>query len=1254
MTNPRNSLKDFIKLEDIDVVQLSTDIRNHAAESKTEEDLRIRVESTLRPILEEWGIQWATYEHSNKISGIRKDALYGTVIIEYKAPQKLESKREFEKGKEQLKKYIAEEAMDPQYYGRYFGILIDGFKIAFIRYRKNDWEEPDVPLDVTPRTVLRILEAIRGLQRKAIDAEELLKDFGPKSPLSKSFILKLYHSISNPTSPRSLMLFEDWRRMFSQVCAYSIDKMKKLINYYDLKDKKDVDVERLMYAVHTYYTLLMKLLTSEVVTIFSDSLLGSYLKRLEESYYKSSDDMYNELKDLESGGIFSLVGIKNFLEADYFAWYLDEWDEEIAKFINEIVKKLLNYEPATVELNPERVRDLFKRLYQNLVPRDIRHKLGEFFTPDWLAELVLDEVGYYGELEKSILDPACGSGTFLVLAIKRIKEFADDRFISKKKTLEIIINNVKGIDLNPLAVLASKANYLIALSDLLRDRPTEGFEIPIYLADSISVSQRRTITAKRELFLTTTVGEFKIPYDIIDKKLLDFLLNKIEKCIISQDPAMSCTKNEFKQIINRDFNDLDDENVKSIVELYDKILNLEKEGKNRIWVKLLKNSFAPILIGQFDFVVGNPPWINWENLPKNYRDETSDLWERYGLLEKTKGIGMGKTKRDMAMLFTTRSLDRFVKIDGKYAFLIPFTSFKSQTGAGFRRFLAEGKKISKNYELPCKLLKTHDLVELYPFEGAVNRTAMFVIEKAGKTEFPISCTVWHNPTSKGMPMDASLEEVEKITKHFDMEMMPIKPKKVETPWMIGTKESNEIVNKIIGESPSYEAHAGVYTAFNQIFWIDLLSDKPDGLMITNPIRSGQKKSTKVVKHLVEKDLIFPMIRGRNIKKWYTVKDIGSIILPVDDKGDIISDSNLKVNYEKSYNYFLHFFDDLINRGAQPYKSKLKPYREKSFDKAVQEAPPFYWIFNVSTSMAPYKVAWKEIAGKISGKAEFSTVVIEPGTFHNRADCPIIPDHKVIFIPFHNKNEAHYVSAILNSSIVYFAVSVYTIETTMDPHIMKTIRVEKFNSTNPIHIKLSKLSQKAHKISTKIVEENREDLKTDLEDIEEEINKLIGILYGFNEKDYKEIKKALLMIKEGEIPEGEEEEIEAILPTISDPLEINIDPLLVSEKKSERVVITIKNNYDKKIKDLNFKFYLLKKLIFEYNLDEVPPSVSHELSFNLQELKKGQYKLKFSLNYKLGKEKKTYTDKRNLFVKEQKMKKAKKSKLDEELDELLGD
>jgi len=337
--------------KEVDTNQLAEEIRKHASESRNEEALKIRVETSLDPIRKKWGIECASYEHRNKISGGRQDALYGTVIIEYKAPGKLDNPSEFIRAKEQVKKYITEETTDP---ARYFGVLLDGYKISFVRFRKNQWEEQTQPLEVNAQTVLRMLEAIRGLRRKPVDAEELLLDFGPKSETCREIIVTLYEELLRSKTDRTKMLFDDWKRVFSQVCAYSPEKLVDLIGYYGLKGQKDIDVEKLLFAAHTYYTLLMKLLTSEIVTLFADSLLGSYLKILEDAYYKSKDEMLSELKELEEGGIFATVGIKNFLEADYFAWYLDEWNEKIATSIFKIINKLLDYEPATVELNPEK------------------------------------------------------------------------------------------------------------------------------------------------------------------------------------------------------------------------------------------------------------------------------------------------------------------------------------------------------------------------------------------------------------------------------------------------------------------------------------------------------------------------------------------------------------------------------------------------------------------------------------------------------------------------------------------------------------------------------------------------------------------------------------------------------------------------------------------------------------------------------------------------------------------------------------
>lgn len=1219
------TIRDKMKLEDIDIDNLCAEIKRHASESRNEEELKIRIESTLKPILNNWGIK-ASYEHVHRISGVRKDALYGTVIIEYKAPKKLDSKRDFKKGIQQVKRYISEEAGDPQFFGRYFGILLDGYNIAFIRYRKDEWEEPESPLPINARSILRVLEAIRGLKRKPIDAEELLLDFGPKSELSRKLILKLYGLLVDPRSSRSLMLFEDWRRVFSQVCAYSKSKMEKLIDYYGLKEQKDVDTEKLMFAVHTYYTIHMKLLTSEIVTLFADNLLGSYLKRIEEAYNRGPDTMLLELQDLEEGGIFTMVGIKNFLEADYFAWYLDEWDDELASLISDVVKKLLDYEPATVELTPERVKDLFKRLYQNLVPRTIRHRLGEYFTPDWLAELLLDEVGYYGKPETSLLDPACGSGTFLVLAIKRTKEYAEEKFVDKRTLLAKIVKNIKGIDLNPLAVQASKANYLIALSDLLRYRPKEGIEIPVYLADSIFVSKKKTVENKIEVYMKTTQGEFWVPHEVIDNNVLSPVLRLIEMCVKNK-----YTKEEFENLLSQKIENLQETSVKSIIRLYSKIQELEKEGKNKIWVRLLKNSFAPLLIGKFDFVTGNPPWVNWENLPQYYREETKNLWDYYGLLEKTKGMGLGKVKRDMAMMFTARCLDRYVKDGGRYAFLVPFTAFKSQTGAGFRRFLAEGKIITQDHKIPCKVVRVHDLVELYPFEGAVNRTALFVIEKDWKTEFPIPCTVWNNPNNRGIPMDSNLDEIEKITKQFEIFMGPIKDRKVQTPWMMGTEESFGSIKKVIGESPWYSAHAGVYTGFNQIYWIKTISEQFNGILIENPQLSGQKKVVKQIKHIVEENLIYPLIRGREVKQWYSLGKTGYIIIPTDEKGKNFSESHMKTNYSNTYQYFLKF------------KRKLE---QRSIYRLVGKDKIWYGLYvNIGDfTFAPYKVAWKEIAGKVSGKGEFSVAVIDYAENSLIGKKTIIPDHKLIFIPLYNEDEAHYLASILNSSISKAIVATYTIETTMDTHIMNNLYIPKFSPQYPLHQHLSALSKNAHELAKKIYEGDRTDLKVELKKIEDEIDETVAELYGITDRELSEIKKVLAILKEGEIPE---EEIEFIAPASTGPI-LKVDPLLIEEEDSTEMDVTIINNTGDGMRNVELMGYLNGNKVCEKTIKKIGINKSETAVFDSPVLPFGQYELDFSVQYTVGKDKKSFSEKKIVYVQKKEIKTA----FDKELKDLF--
>jgi hypothetical protein len=239
----------------------------------------------------------------------------------------------------------------------------------------------------------------------------------------------------------------------------------------------------LLFAVHTYYALFMKLLASEIVAFFHK--LPTPLQKMMAA--TTSNKLKHEMEDLETGSIFRHLNITNFLEGDLFAWYTGVWSDPIETLARDMVARLDNYNPGTLSEDPAGSRDLLKKLYQQLFPKSVRHDLGEYYTPDWLAEHVLNELGYVGDPDKRLLDPACGSGTFLVMAINRVRKWYDENRekceLNEGDLCRKILTNIIGFDLNPLAVMAARTNYLIAIRDLIGH--VDKIEIPVYLCDSI-------------------------------------------------------------------------------------------------------------------------------------------------------------------------------------------------------------------------------------------------------------------------------------------------------------------------------------------------------------------------------------------------------------------------------------------------------------------------------------------------------------------------------------------------------------------------------------------------------------------------------------------------------------------------------------------------------------------------------------------------------------------------------------------------
>src|SRR5262249_27512476 len=225
------------------------------------------------------------------------------------------------------------------------------------------------------------------------------------------------------------------------------EKIKNLATSYGLP-VKGIKAAHLLFSLHTYYAIFMKLLAAEVVSSVHQLPGGTPLRKMMQAATPAK--LRRELEDLEAGSVFRHFKITNFLEGDLFAWYIPAWTSGTDTWIRALVTKLDSYNPGTLSENPTESRDLLKKLYHRLFPKSVRHDLGEYYTPDWLAEYLLDKISFSGNPDLRLLDPACGSGTFLVMAIARIRGWYDENrekcSYEEPALCRKILDNVIGFD----------------------------------------------------------------------------------------------------------------------------------------------------------------------------------------------------------------------------------------------------------------------------------------------------------------------------------------------------------------------------------------------------------------------------------------------------------------------------------------------------------------------------------------------------------------------------------------------------------------------------------------------------------------------------------------------------------------------------------------------------------------------------------------------------------------------------------------
>lgn len=1021
----------------------------------------------------------------------RVDSVYNRLVLEYKRPGVLKDSNRTRSNAEaiqQVKDYILDVAKrERREAHRLAGIATDGFYFIFVRRVGEGWSVDD-PVPVTPASTERFLRLLFSLSAgAALVPENLLEDFGPRTLRAQRAVRALYAALHGSKHPLVEKLFEQWRLFFSEATDYkewaerieSKEEFRSFVKGMGL-DPKYAEAPKVFFALHTYYALLIKLVASLAAARFAGGLSAP----LSSIAAKEGDELREAFVDLERGGLFREYGIRNFLEGDFFGWYLAAWNEDVEDAVGQLVQRLTEYDPGTLELAPENARDLLKKLYHYLLPREIRHDLGEYYTPDWLAERLIRQTltQDLGDPTKRILDPACGSGTFLILLINHIKREALRRKMGPTETLDAIRKNIIGFDLNPLAVIAARTNYLLALGDLLKETKRlgpEGIDIPVYQCDSVL-----TPTEGKELFdngiykLQTSVGVFNIPVPFATKERMEALANILDESVESKvgEEAFLERLSRTVDVYQREF-----EATKALLaELYQGLANLHDQGLNGVWARIIKNSFAPLFLEPVHYIVGNPPWVNWENLPDDYRQNSIPLWQRYGLFPHG-GMDtiLGKGKKDISMLMTYVSMDKYLLSKGKLGFVFSQSLFKtSGAGQGFRRFVLPDKT-------PIGPLVVEDMVELKPFEGATNRTSVAIFGKGYPVRYPVPYSYWikkQKGRGSDIGFDTPYEEVTKELVTFrEWYAEPVDVKDKTSAWITAKRKALRALRKILGPS-EYLAHEGCNTGgANSVFWVELVGLRPDNLVIISNITESAKKKAVSTQAAVEKELIYPLLRGRDLDRWSAVPSIYVLFTQDPESRKGIVGPVMGKRYPKALSYLKRFERQLRVRAA--------------FRRYYQHDDPFWSMFNVgSYTLAKYKVAWRYI------DSDFRCAVIKPfkGELGTRV---IIPDHRVIAVAVSEEQSAHYLCAALNSSPVRLAVRSYVVGTQIAPHVLQNVHIPSFSKKNRTHLRLAQLSEAAHKATA-------EGDTAEVKRIEEEIDRWAAKLWNLSRDELAEIKRSL--------------------------------------------------------------------------------------------------------------------------------------------------
>jgi hypothetical protein len=555
--------------------------------------------------------------------------------------------------------------------------------------------------------------------------------------------------------------------------------------------------------------------------------------------------------------------------------------------------------------------DMLGRVFEGLMDPEQRHRSGTYYTPASLVErLVAFAIAMHVRdstvplIDVTLLDPAVGSGAFLLGALERIASHTrrpgEAAATARRR---VLARNLFGVDLDPTAVrLAELRLWLAVIADDDTEDPgtvpplpnldavvrqgdslwsRQGLHRPDpAMADELQRARHAAITAagsaKRAALRVLRTAEESAEMssldrsiEAVDTRIAELLAQARGETLFGEPRGMVCEDRErltSERVLRR--------------ELRAARRRLARDGGLPTFDYSVH--FADVLAaGGFDLVLGNPPWVRSEVLPRALRLR---LAERYRWFRPAGTRGY-QNYPDLAVAFVERSLE-LTRDGGVTGLLIPAKLRHAGYASSMRRALAIGTTLHAVADMPPDDAKAFDA-----------------------TVYPMALVVRKSRPATGQQVLMSLDVQGSRVNQSSLEG--------DGPWMLAGDIVGRVAERLARECQPFrerwQCRLGVKTGADDIF----LTTEPD----------------------IEPQLMRRAVRGRDIKPGL-VTSSRWIRWPCDDAGDPLR--------------------TLPPRAAAYFKSK----RDQLTRRADYRDGPAWTLFRTRAALGAHRVVWPDLARRL--------------------------------------------------------------------------------------------------------------------------------------------------------------------------------------------------------------------------------------------------------------------------------------------------